>query len=211
MLAQIPPILDVVSPKVYGLILDSEPLRSRLLPEGPIGSPYEILGYRAALVLDDPEGRRATFRRTQRVRFLQDGVAAILDHFWGDGVQLVAYRNTAGSIGDSFRDQGRRHLLIELERPMARGELLTFEVERTAMVGFTDDHEWLETTIDHPIHQLTREIIFPRERPCLSAELVVEGLAVQLEPIRLPNGRTLLRVHIPTPQADTPYTICWCW
>src|SRR4051812_23477295 len=101
-----PPILDVVSPKVYGLILDSEPLLLRLLPEGPIGSPYEILDYRATLILDDPAGRRATFRRTQRIRFLQEGVAAILDHFWGDGVQLVAYRNTAGSIGDSFKDQG---------------------------------------------------------------------------------------------------------
>ena len=211
MLALASPPIDVVSPKVYGLILDSESLRSRLLPEGPIGSPYEILDYQATLVLDDPEGRRATFHRTQQIQFLQGGVSAILDHFWGDGVQLVDYRNTAGVIGDSFRDRGIRHLVIELARAMGRGETLTFAVERVARVGFTADEEWLETTIDHPIHRLTREIIFPKERPCRSAELVVGNRAVPLEPIRLPDGRTVLRIRIPAPKADTPYTICWSW
>jgi hypothetical protein len=186
-------------------------LRSRQLTAGPIGSPYEILDYHATLVLDDPEGRRATFHRTQRVRFLQDGVSAILDHFWGDGVQLGGYRHSAGPIGDSFKDAGRRHLVINLERPMRRGETLTFGVERTAMVGFTADHEWLETTIDHPIHRLTREIVFPSERPCRSADLVIGDRVMPLEPIRLPDGRTMIRVHVPDPKADTPYTICWSW
>src|SRR4051812_30048468 len=112
MLAFTSPSIDVVSPKIYGLILDSEWLRSRLLPEGPLGSPYEILDYQATLVLADPEGHQATFHRTQHVRFLQDGVSALLDHFWGDGVLLTNYRNTAGPIGDSFKDAGRRHLVI---------------------------------------------------------------------------------------------------
>ena len=64
---------DVVSPRVYGLILDSEPLSPRLLPQGLIGSPYEILDHQATLVLTDAKGCLAIFRRTQRVRFLQDG------------------------------------------------------------------------------------------------------------------------------------------
>ena len=203
--------VDVVSPKVYGLILDSESLRSRLLPEGLIGSPYEILDYRATLVLNDPEGRQATFRRTQQVRFLQDGVAAILDHFWGDGVQLVDYRNTAGSISDSFKDAGRRHLVIDLEHSMGRGELLTFSVERTAMVGFTAADEWLETTIDHPIRRLTRTIIFPHDRPCRSARLVVGEQVLPLKVKRTRDGRGWLQVRIPNPKPDTPYTIHWSW
>ncbi len=211
MLALTSPSVDVVSPKVYGLILDSESLRSRLLPDGPIGSPYEILDYHATLVLDDAEGRRATFHRTQRIRFLQDGVSAILDHFWGHGVQLGSYRHSAGPIGDSFKDQGRRHLVINLERPMGQGETLAFNVERTAMVGFTADREWLETTIDHPVRRLTREIVFPKERPCRSVELVIGDQAVPLELIRLPDGRTMVRVRVADPKADTPYTICWSW
>src|SRR4051812_18049204 len=156
---------DLVSPKVYGLILDSKQLRSRLLPGGPIGSPYEVLNYQASLVLADPEGRQATVRRIQQIRFLQDGVSAILDHYWGDGVLLADYQNTAGLIGDSFKDQGVRHLVIDLGRAMARGETLTFAVERTVTAGFTDDEEWLEATIDHPASHLGQRILFPIERP----------------------------------------------
>ncbi len=120
MLFLVTPPTDVVSPKVYGLILDSERLRAKLLPQGILGSPYEILDYRATLVLADPRGHRATFHRTQRVRFLQDGVAAILDHLWGDGVTLTHYHNTAGALGESFKDAGTRHLVIDLKRAMAR-------------------------------------------------------------------------------------------
>jgi hypothetical protein len=211
MLSLAPPPIDVVSPKVYGLILASESLRSRLLPEGPIGSPYEILDYRATLVLDGPDGHRATFHRTQQVCFLQNGVSAILDHFWGDGVQLVDYRNTAGPIGDSFKDQGRRHLVIDLEHAMGRGEVLTFNVERTALVGFTADEEWLEMTIDHPIRRLTRTIVFPHDRPCRSASLVVGEQVSPLEVKRTRDGRSLLQVRISNPKSDTPYTIHWSW
>src|SRR4051812_17093033 len=96
----------VVSARVQALILDTPRLREQLLPEGPLGSPYEVLDYRAVLVLEDRNGRKAVFHRTQRVRFLQDGVGAILDHFWGDGVLLADYAQTAGEIGESFKDAG---------------------------------------------------------------------------------------------------------
>ena len=202
---------DVVSPRVYGLILDSKPLARRLLPQGLIGSPYEILDYRATLVLTDAKGRLAIFRRTQRVRFLQDGVSAILDHLWGDGVMLTDYRHTAGRIGKSFKDQGTRHLVIDFKRPMARGETLTFVVERTAMEGFAESDEWLETTIDHPIAHFGQKIIFPKERPCQKAELTVGGQFAPLEPIILADGRTLLEVAVAHPSADTPHTVRWHW
>jgi hypothetical protein len=207
----IEPVSDVVSPNVYSAILASPDLRQQIIPEGLAGSPYEILTYDATLTLDDPGGREATFQRVQQVRFLQDGVSAMLDHLWGDGVLLTHYRNSAGTIGESFKDAGRRHLVINLPRRMARGETLTFEVERRAAVGFTARHEWLETTIDHPIRQLTRTIIFPKERPCQAAHLAVEGKIQTLTPAPLSDGRTLVRVQISQPHADTPYTIYWTW
>lgn len=211
MLALASPTIDVVSPKVYGLILNSKRLAHRLLPGGPIGSPYEILDYQATLVLDDPEGQRAIFRRTQHVRFLQDGVSAILDHLWGDGVILTDYQNTAGSIGETFKDAGTRHLVIDLNEPLGRGATLTFDVERTAMEGFTGADEWLETTIDHPIHHFGQRIVFPKDRPCQRAELVVGDVVMALTPITLADGRTLLQVAIPEPKADIPHTIRWRW
>jgi hypothetical protein len=211
MLSVIPPAIDVVSPKIYDLILDSASLCSRLLPGGLIGSPYEILDYRATLVLPDPKGQRAIFQRTQQIRFLQDGVSALLDHFWGDGVILTDYQNTAGSIGDSFKDAGVRHLVIDLERAMGRGEMLTFDVERTAMVGFTTSEEWLETSFDHPIGNIVQRIIFPRERPCQRAELVIDDQILPITPSTMPDGRTLLEIRVPQPKADTPHTIRWHW
>jgi hypothetical protein len=206
-----PPITQVISPRIYGLIADSPDLRARLVPGGLVGSPYEILDYQATLVLVDPQGRQAIFRRTQQIRFLQDGVSAILDHLWGDGVTVSRYRNTAGPIGESFKDAGVRHLVIDLERPMGRGETLGFEVERTAMAGFTRPDEWLETTFDHAISQFGQQVIFPNWRPCQWAELIVGYQVEPLQPIRLPDGRTLLQFAITRPQTDLPLTLRWHW
>ena len=54
-----------------------------LLPEGLTSSPYEVLDYDSTLTLHDRKGNRANIRRRQAVRFLQDGVSAILDHCRG--------------------------------------------------------------------------------------------------------------------------------
>src|SRR5450756_227572 len=175
--AQTPPI---VSPRIYALILSSPRLRKMLLPTGVPTSPYEILDYQATLFLHDPKGVKATFQRTERIRFFHDGVAGIMDHFWGDGVALAFYRNDAGILKDSFRDQGRRHLVVSLKRPMGRGEELSFDVVRSAMAGFTEEEEWLETTLDHPAQHLSRSIVFPKYRPCLSARLQYDGHQVDL-------------------------------
>jgi hypothetical protein len=208
-LAHVP--TDIVSAKMYARILTSHGLGPRLLPEGLMTSPYEILDYQGTLTLLDPEGCQAIFNRTQTIRFLQDAVSSILDHLWGDGVSLAHYHNSAGQLSESFRDGDRRHLVIDLARAMRRGETLSFDVERTAMVGFTGDSEWLETTIDHPIHHLGQEIVFPPERPCLWAELVAASMIIPLRPFGTSDGRTRLRFSIPHPEAHTPYLVRWRW
>jgi len=201
----------VVSARIYALILTSPRLATLLLPEGLLTSPYEILDYDALLILHDPYGVQATFRRTQRIRFLQTGVGAILDHAWGDGVQLTTYDHDAGSVTDLLRDRGRRHLVITLKRPAARGETLTFGVARTAIDAFTEDEEWLETTIDHPIRQLRRAIVFPKARPCLQAVLHGGAEQIPLPVIRQADGTTLVRFEVTPPDPDTSYTIHWTW
>src|SRR5688572_13240758 len=117
-----PPVIDVMSPNAYGHILASGSLSKKILPEGWRISPYEILAYHGTLTLTDREGGEAILRRSQQVRFLQEGVSAILDHFWGDGIPLSDYRHTGGQLVDSFKDGNRHHLAVELARPMHRGE-----------------------------------------------------------------------------------------
>jgi len=202
--------VSVVSPRVYAQILTS-PIGAQLLPEGLFGSPYEVLDYRSALVLHDHKGRTATFTRTQRIRFLQDGVSAILDHCWGAGLLLAEYRHSGGSIGETFKDEGRRHLVIRLKRAMRRGEELRFTVERTVLVGFTEEREQLETTIDHPVQRIALEVVFPRERPGRSAVLELGDESLPMPVLRSRWGRTLLHVQILGAQAHTPYVIRWTW
>jgi hypothetical protein len=94
---------------------------------------------------------------------------------------------------------------------MGRGEVLTFEVEREARVGFTESEEWVETIVDHPIWRLGRIIVFPPERPCRSATLCCEGFELPLPIIRQPDGTTLVCVDVPSPRANMPYTVRWSW
>lgn len=203
--------LPVVSAKVYALILTSPRLRQLVLPEGVLISPYEILDYDATLTLHDPQGMKATFQRKQSVRFLQDGVGAILDHAWGDGVVVTSYENSAGRVVGTLRDEGRRHLVVQLPRPMRKGETLTFAVTRTVMEGFRQAEEWWEVDLDHPVRQMRHRVVFPKARPCLRASGHWNEHVAPLSIVQLADGRTMVECAPAQPRAHTPYTIRWTW
>ncbi|MCC7106247.1 MAG: hypothetical protein IT307_13980 [Chloroflexi bacterium] len=201
----------VISDRLYALLLSSPRLRQQLFPEGLSTSPYRILDYQQTLILGDKTGTRAVFARRERIQCQQDSVAAILDHFWGDGVTLAGYATTAGRVRDSFKDDGRRHLVLELPRPLQRGETLDFSIQRTVMEGFVDEEEWDETILDHPIDSLSRTIVFPKERPCQAASLIYQGQTFPLHVLEMPEGDTLVRVRIAHPKPHTAYIISWRW
>lgn len=200
----------VLSAQAEQFILSSERLRGALLPEGQGTSPYEILGYAATLTLHDVKGIRATYRRRQTIRFLQNGVSALLEHIWGDGL-LFEYQNDVGRIADSIRDGKRRHLVIEFGRAMPKGSELRFGTVRRTLGGFTQPEEWLETTIDHPIRRLERRIVFPKGRPCQWATLEVNGGSFPLPISTAPGDRTAVSLKITQPQPNLTYRIRWRW
>jgi hypothetical protein len=55
---------------------------------------YEVLEYESTLDLKDRGGKRATFKKPEKVRYLQDNVIAYQDQAWGDGEILINYRCT---------------------------------------------------------------------------------------------------------------------
>ena len=57
---------------------------------------YEVLEYESTLEVKDRGGKRATFKKREKVRYLQDNVIAYQDQAWGDGEILVNYRNCFG-------------------------------------------------------------------------------------------------------------------
>lgn len=202
---------SLVSPKIYRLISESPKLSGVLVPEGAAKSPYEVLDYQSTLVLHDPEGLQATAVRRQRVRFLQNGVSALLDHFWGDGAAATNYEHTGGPVVDTFSDQGVEHVVIQLKRAMARGEELEFGVARTIVGGFQKDEEWLETVVDHPVDRVMRTIVFPGDRPPHNAVLKHEEDEVNLPLIKLSNSKTIVTFDAPTRGQEAAFTILWRW
>jgi hypothetical protein len=203
--------VGLVSAQAYAFILESPILRQKLLPQGLVMSPYVIERFDGVLDLQDPFGHLAVFERTQSVRFLQHGVSGLLDHFWGAGVTIAEYSTTAGAIGPMIRDGQRRHLVTTLQRAMSRGDVLTFATARTMRESFKKPSTAFELLIDHPIRQLSQWILFPLERPCLRAHLIMGTRATRLAVETLPGGRSVLRVDVPKPRPQMVYRIAWDW
>jgi len=73
---------------------------------------YEVLEYESTLELKDRGGRKATFKKREKVRYLQDNVIAYQDQAWGDGEILVNYRCTPGTPVDRYRSSHKTYILI---------------------------------------------------------------------------------------------------
>ena len=73
---------------------------------------YEVIEYESTLELKDRGGKKATFKKREKVRYLQDNVIAYQDQAWGDGEILVNYRCTPGTPVDRYRSGYKTYILI---------------------------------------------------------------------------------------------------
>ena len=196
--------------KGHQLVLTSTRLSKLVLPQTPT-SPYEILVQEVTLILHDPQGQWVTHKRVQWIRCLQDGVAAVLDHAWGDGRILADYHHDAGRVIEKIRDGRQCYLVVGLKRPLAAGEIIPIQVSRQVVGGFTKREEWLETAVDHPIRRLKCAVVLPRVRPCQQARLQTEGWELELFPRTLPSGELVVGFDAEKATALTPFTVHWSW
>ena len=125
---------------------------------------YEILDYDSTLELVDPQGATATFKRRQRVKFLQDNIIAFQDHAWGDGEIFADYKCSPGIEVDRYQAGDRWNVLISLRETKSAGDVEDFYIERTVRGGFTQNEEWRQIEIRHRTKRLKLAIIFPEER-----------------------------------------------
>ena len=152
-------------PVVFALFNTLHQVLTRKPPEGM----YEFLLYDAILDLPDPTGRRATFRKHQRVKFLQNNAIAFEDFAWGDGDIFAKYRVSPGIEADRYREGDRWNVLISLRQTRQRGEIQDFHIERVVKNGFTSGEEWQQAEIRHKTRHLKLSVIFPKTRPCRRA------------------------------------------
>ena len=53
---------------------------------------FKVLEYQSILEIRDAQGRRAAFKKREKVRYLQNNIIAYQDQAWGDGEILINYR-----------------------------------------------------------------------------------------------------------------------
>ncbi len=177
---------------------------------------YEILDYDSTLELMDERGKMAVFRRTQKVKFLQDNVIAYQDHAWGDGELFVEYSCSPGVAVDEFQDGDRWTVLISLRETKNKGDIVDFYISRIVRDGFTKDDEWRQTEIQFPTRRLRMSVIFPKERWCQRAVIQekTRNRTLILGPahfMHLPDGRQILTWEKKRPAQHETYTLKWQW
>ena len=97
---------------------------------------YEVLDYESTLELKDREGKRATFKKREKVRYLQDNIIAYQDQAWGDGEILLNYRCTLGTPVDRHRSGHKTYILVSRREVKNRGDVDEFHIEWGIRQGF---------------------------------------------------------------------------
>ncbi|MCZ7570760.1 MAG: hypothetical protein M5U01_19545 [Ardenticatenaceae bacterium] len=177
---------------------------------------YEVLEHESTLELVDRRGERATFRKRQKVRYVQDNIIAYQDQAWGDGEILLNYRCTPGVPVDMYRPGQKTYILISLRGVKNRGDVDVFNIEWGMSHGFTRSTELWDTEVSHRTKRLKIQVIFPKSRPPLRAWLITDPvrqthLISEDAQIQLPDGRWLVSWERRHPRLHGHYTLKWDW
>ena len=86
--------------------------------------------------MEDQEGKSATFKKREKVRYLQDNTIAYQDQAWGDGEILVDYRCSPGTPVDRYRSGYKTYILISRREVKNKGNVDEFNVEWGIRQGF---------------------------------------------------------------------------
>jgi hypothetical protein len=177
---------------------------------------YEVLAYETTLELKDRGGKRATFKKRQKVRYLQDNVITYQDQAWGDGEILVNYRCSPGTPVDRYRSGHKTHILISRREVKNRGDTDEYNIEWDIRQGFLRRTEQWETHVKHPTRYLKIDVIFPKSRPPRRMKLIegnrqrghVLGNSTRVE---LPDDRWLVTWETRRPRLHENYILEWDW
>jgi hypothetical protein len=176
---------------------------------------YEVLEYESTLELKDREGKRATFKKREKVRYLQDNVIAYQDQAWGDGAILLNYRCSPGTPVDRYRSGYKTYILISRREVKDRGDVDEFNVEWGIRQGFLRQTEQWETHVTHRTRHLKINVIFPKSRPPRRTVLIKGnrqrshnlGKSAQT----LPDGRWQVSWQTHQPKLYENYVLQWEW
>jgi hypothetical protein len=87
---------------------------------------YEVLEYESTLELKDREGKKAAFKKREKVRYLRNNVIAYQDQAWGDGEILLDYSCSPGTPVDRYRSGYKTYILISRREVKDKGDIDEF-------------------------------------------------------------------------------------
>src|SRR5512138_3863042 len=146
-------------------------LIGRVLMGRSAGGIYEVQNYQCTLEVKDREGSLATVQKCERVRYLQDYIAAFQDQAWGDGSFLLNYKCSPGVPVDEYKLGHNTIKLISLRGLRNQGDIDEFNIEWSMKNGFRKSTGFWGTSINHRTHKAQVRIIFPKNRPPLEVSI----------------------------------------
>lgn len=177
---------------------------------------YEIIDYETTLTLHDPKGKKATLRKREEVKFLQDGVVVFEDFGWGEGSVMLNYKCSPGKVVDSYRSGYKKVIVISLRKIMSKGDKEEFNISWDMKDSFvTNDEAWL-TEINRKFQNIKVNVIFPASRP--PRKVMIEESNSKRSKIlgedsikKLSNGTWRVSWETKNPRLYESYNLRWEW
>jgi hypothetical protein len=176
----------------------------------------EVLDYESTLEIHDSKGKRATFKKRKRVRYLQDNIIVYQDYAWGDGEILLNYRTNRGKPVDRYRSGFKTYILLSLREVKNRGDVDEFNIQWGIRQGFLTEDGYWGTDISQRTKRIKINVIFPKSRPPIRLSLEesnrkrthILGRDAQKQ---LPDGRWLVSWERNKPRLYELYVLRWVW
>ena len=177
---------------------------------------YDVLDYESLLELKDRNGKNASFKKSEKVRYLQDNIIAYQDQAWGDGRILENYCCTPGVPVDRYRLGYKTYILISLRAVKNKGDVDSFNIEWNIKEGFLIKTGFWATEISHRTRHITIKVVFPKSRPPRYVSIVEKNsqktfLLEEAATMPLPDGRWLVTWKKHQPRLYEQYILKWEW
>jgi len=177
---------------------------------------YEVLDYESTIELLDEKGKKATFDKQMKVRYLQDENIAFQDYAWGDGKILVDYKTNRGRAVDQYKSGYKTYILLSLREVKNRGDIDDFNISWGIRNGFLTPDGFWSTEISHRMKRVRVNIVFPRSRPPQRVFLEENNrrktkILGDVHRKKLSNGRWQMTWETDKPKLYETYVIRWDW
>jgi hypothetical protein len=177
---------------------------------------YEVLEYSSILELHDKAGKKASFKKRKKVRYLQDNIIAYQDYGWGDGKFLQKYRSSPAVPVDQYKAGYKTYVLLSLREVKNRGDVNEFFIQWEIENGFLKPNGFWDTDVSNRTKQMKVSVIFPKNRPPQKVKLEQTNarrtqLLSNSGKKKLPDGRWRVSWEIKKPRLYEHYVLRWDW